>query len=239
MDITLPTEAHLARIYFELGRAGARAVGEKKPWPYHIENREALLTLAADWSRFDPRLLEILVQYGGRAWETLQPQKLRQNLAAMESPQALGVIAAFIQTADPLARERNLFWDYVVKGLRPVEAQFYFRDLYPLGSRLAQRAARESLAEFKRWGFLGLSRIVIDPATRQAAGTWDQESRHNILKRLFREKGTLQISDYLKEIEQTLSRQQALLDLKSLKAKQKGKGRSAHWILRPAPRGSG
>lgn len=231
MKMIPPTIQHLSRAYYELGRIGARSVGEKRAWPYRFKGREELLTLAAELSRWDPRLLEILVQYGKEHWQHFSPQKLRHGMKKMEAPQTIGVIAAFIRTANPKDKECRLFWDYVTDGLVPVETQFYFRDLYAPAGRSAERAARESLAEFKQWGFLGKARIVIDPVTKKTIGTWDQTSRLNILRRLLQERKKLRISEYLAEIDFSISRQQALLDLKFSKAKPEGEGRSACWTL--------
>lgn len=231
MRISPPTEKHLARIYFELEKIGARAVGSKQPWPHRPPDKESLFALAAEWSRHDPRLLEILVQYGLVHWRELSGQRLRQEMAAMETPQTIGVIVSFIQSAAPQDRECRLFWEYVAEGLQPVEPQFYFRGLYLPGSRLAQRAALESVTEFKKWGFLGRERVIVDPSAKRAVGSWDQTARLNILKRLLETRKRIQISDYLEEIKQTISRQQALLDLKTLKAKPTGQGRSAGWRL--------
>lgn len=231
MSLRPPTEDHLSRIYYELGKIGARAVGSQKKWPYHPKSKELLFALAAEWSRWDPRLLEIVVQYGLQRWKELKPQSLREAMTQMETPQTFGVMASFIQRALPEDKELHLFWDYVTAYFEPVEEQFYFRDLYLPGSRLAERAARESLVEFKKWGFLGRERIIVDPTTKRCVGTWDQTSRQNILRRLLKQKGTIQISDYLEEIAHTISRQQALQDLKLIGARQNGKGRGASWRL--------
>lgn len=227
----IPTEKNLARLYYELGRIGARSVGEKKKWDYRWKDPESLLALACDWSRFDPRLLEVLVEYGLNHWRQIRPQTLRANMRQMETPQTVGVVASFIQTARPEDKEAEAFWNYVTFDLKPVSPQFYFRDLYTPGSRLARRAALESLAEFRAWGFLARAMIVVDPATKRTVGTWNQEARFNMLRRLFSEQKQIQISDYLEELNHTLSRQQALLDLKSLGAKQKEKGRGAYWVF--------
>ena len=192
---------------------------------------ESLFALGCDWSRFDPRLLEVLVDFGLHHWKELHPQKLREKMREMETPQTVGVVASFIQTTSPQDKEMGVFWDYVLFNLKPLSPQFYFRDLYTPGSTLANRAASESLTEFKEWGFLSRERIVVDPSTKKTVGTWDQPARFNILRRLFTQKKHLQISDYLEELHHTISRQQALLDLKSLGAQQKEKGRIAYWIF--------
>ncbi|MDO8494416.1 MAG: hypothetical protein Q7S68_03675 [Deltaproteobacteria bacterium] len=230
MNFTPPTPDHLSRLYYELEKIGARSVGEKKAWPYRITGKEELFCLAADWSRWDPRLLEILVQYAHDRWEDLLPQKLRRIMKKMRTPETVAVITSFVQSRSSEAEELMAFWNYVTNGLQPVEPQFYFFDLYTPGSSFAEQTAKESLLEFKEWGFLGKQRIVIDTKTRETAGTWDQAARQNILKRLFIKEGQLQISDYLEEINYSISRQQALLDLKALKAIPKGEGRGSFWL---------
>lgn len=225
-----PTPDHLSRIYYELGKIGARSVGEKKKWTYTPHSKEELFILGADWSRFDPRLLEILVQFGATYSDNLNPQRLRFLMKKMETPQTVGVISSFIQTAKPEDTELNLFWNYVTENLKPVEHQFYFRDIYSPAGRLSERAVRESLQEFKKWGFLGRERLRINPADGTTIGSMDSDSRLNVLKRLFAEQKEIQISDYLKAIGHSISRQQALLDLKRTNAIPKGKGRSAYWV---------
>ena len=231
MKFGTPTQNFLARLYYELEKMGARSVGEKKKWPYKMAEKEELFALAADWSRFDPRLLEVLVCFALSHWQTMIPQKIRNYCEQMRSPETIGVIASFIQTAKPKEHELNLYWQYVTANLKPVPAQFYFHDLYLPGSLLAEKAMKESLMEFKQWGFFSRERIIVDSSTKKTAGTLDQESRLNILKRLMKQQKKIQISDYLLSIEQGVSRQQALLDFKALKAKQKGEGRGSYWTL--------
>lgn len=230
MNFTPPTSDHLSRLYYELEKIGARSVGEKKSWPYHITGKEELFCLAADWSRWDPRLLEILVQYEQEQWKDLIPQKIRAIMKKMRTPETIAVITSFVQSSSSDAEELMAFWNYVTEGLQPVEPQFYFFDLYTPGSSFAEQTTKESLTEFKKWGFLGKQRIITDSKTKQTTGTWDQASRFNILKRLFLKWEKLQISDYLEEIHHSISRQQALLDLKSFKAISKGEGRGAFWL---------
>ena len=215
-----PSAEDLSRMYYELGQAGARAVGAKKAWAFKIKNLESLFVLAADWSRFDPRLLEILVEYAARHWADLNPLKLRESIKSMTTPQTIGVIAALVRCSLPADKEPHFFWDYVTAGLQPAATQYYFSNLYTLGSDLARRAAVESPQEFKRWGFLAIGHDV---------GSWDKSSRLNILNRLLDQKKKVQISDYLKALKDSISRQQALLDLQAAGAMQCGRGRGAYW----------
>ena len=90
-----PTQNHLARMYYELAQHGALAMGEKKPWPYRPKNLYELVALAADMSRFDPRLLGILVEFVELKWLEINPVLLRQEIKKMDCPQTFGVILGF------------------------------------------------------------------------------------------------------------------------------------------------
>ena len=232
MSLAPPSLKELSRLYYELSKIGARSVGANNKWAYVLKDKESLFALAADWSRFDTRLLQILVNYGAQHWQDLKPQNLRVAMQTMAAPQTVGVIASFIKQTKPHDLESELFWAYVIAGLNPVPTQFYFMGLYSPGGVLAEKASTESLKEFKAWGFLGRETIVIDSQERKSVGSWERISRLNILKRILTEKKQIQLSDYLEELKYSLSRQQALIDFKSLKLKQKGKGRGAYWALK-------
>ncbi len=230
MTLAAPSTQELSRLYYELGKIGARAVGAKKSWRYFPKNKESLFSLAADWSRFDPRLLQILVNYALTHWQDLKPQDLRLAMKNMATPQCIGVIASFVLQTKTNDVEFELFWNYVTHGLESVPMQFYYIALYAPGGILAETTATESLKEFKTWGFLGREGVILDSPTRKKIGSWDFSSRLNILKRILSKKNRIQLADYLNELHYSLSRQQALLDFKSLKLKQQGHGRGAYWI---------
>lgn len=227
----IPTIKHLSRMYFELARIGANSAGEKVPWPYDsaLKSKEKLLAFASDMSRFDPRLFEILVVFFLNHWSEINPTLLRNCYKEMKWPETVAVICEFLRSVSK-DDELTYFADYLSTGLRPSSTQFYFHDLYSPGGKLAQIAAEEGIAEFKKWGFLSAIRPVIDTKDRKTAGQLDTVSRKNILKRLLTEKPVIGLKDYLKAVHFTITRQQALLDLKtSGLAISTGKGRSAKW----------
>ena len=220
----MPTEAHLSRMYHELARLGASCVGAKRGWPYEPESSEELLALACDMSRFDPRLLGILVDYLSNHWAEINPAKLRQFYAKMKTPQAVAVVGEFL-LANARTEEIQYFVSYLSAGLRPVETQFYFYNLYAIGGGLAERATEEGIYEYKKWGFLACER----PGR---FGSFDPASRKNILRRLFEKKGEISLKDYLSALLFSISRQQALLDIKSSGiAEPAGRGRNARWKM--------
>lgn len=231
MILQIPTEAHLSRMYFELAMIGADCIGANKPWPYKTRGKEELLALASDISRFDPRLFDILVQYFISHWAEINPLRIRLCYGRMKTREVLAVIAEFAKEAMS-GDEQGYFFEYLKMGLKPVPTQFFFYNLYSPGGRLAERAAEEGIAEYKRWGFLACERPVIDQASRRQAGRLDHSSRRNILKKLLAGKKEIGLKDYLSAIDGAVSRQQALKDIKeSGLARQFGSGRGAKWKI--------
>lgn len=224
-----PNEKHLSRLYYELAERGAFCIGEKKAWPYHPKNLEELLALAAEMSRYDPRLLGILVGFISKHASQIQPQEFRNFYRKMETPQSIAVIAEFVKSSTSNA-ELNYLMDYLQKGLHPTPIQLYFKNLYTPGGKWMQRAAEESLAQYKKWGFLALESPTLDVYTKKTVGHPDASSRRNILKRLFKEKKQIRMKDYLERLGGKISRQQALKDLERL-AELKGHGRGAVWEM--------
>lgn len=236
MKMILPSLDDLSRLYFELGQIGARAVGEKKSWQYELNDKESLFFLATQWSRLDPRLLQIVVNYAIDRWRELRAWRLREVMKLSSVPQVVGVVAAFAMAAKPADREMALSWNHVITDMAPIEPQYFFMGVHGPTSPSAIRAAGESLVEFQQWGFLGNERIVIDPMTKRRIGSWTPLARHHVLSRLFAAKEKISISDYLHEIDESISRQQAILDLKRFGAVPHGRGRGAVWKVENTPK---
>ena len=204
-------------------------MGEKKPWPYRPKNLYELVALAADMSRFDPRLLGILVEFVELKWLEINPVLLRQEIKKMDCPQTFGVILGFTDSFLK-QKEFSYYKDYLLRGLRPVTPQLYFSGLHAPASGSIQQSATESLREYVDWGFLARERPIIHKEKRVTLGHWGPQARQNIIKRLVQTKKQFTISDYLDAIDHSITRQQALTDFKNVKGlKLKGSGRGARW----------
>ncbi len=227
-----PDEKTLSRVYYEMAKLGASASGAKESWPYRPSSAEELLALAADLSRYDPRLLGILVEYFHKHWREIRPQWLRECYPGMGTPQTIAVISEFAKAA-ATEEESRYFMEYLQRGLKPVPTQLYFRDLYAPGGTLSKRSAEERFSEYKKWGFLAREAPTIDVYRKQSAGTLDAASRKNILRKLFNERKEIRIADYLKALPHPLTRQQALLDLREVaRLRKPGRGPGARWALK-------
>lgn len=226
----IPKEGHLARAYFELAQRGAPATGKKTPWPYKPENVEELFCLTADMSRYDPRLFSILVSFLAAQWSQLNPLKVRQYYTRMKSPQTVAVMTEFLLKQPADHEEASYLFEYLKVGLKPVSLQYFYHHLYLPGSDLAARAMEGSLEEYKRWGFLAREAPVLDMKTRRPIGTLGATARLHILRELLQRRHQISIAEYLQALGNLISRQQALIDLKSCsEAKLVGQGRGARW----------
>jgi hypothetical protein len=227
-----PTERELERLYYELARIGAPSVGRKSGWPYRPESPEALLALAGEMLRYDPRLLSILLQLLLARWRDFNPLLLRDCMRAMRYPQALAVELEFVRLASSDA-ELHRYCDYVSAGLARVEpAERFFLDAARPGSRMERRALGRNLEPYSRWGFLGTERPIADPTTKRAVGRYDGATRRRILAELA-EHGDLSLAEYLDAIDHAVSRQQARLDLaRCPDLVAVGHGRGARWRKR-------
>jgi hypothetical protein len=230
MKIAAPTTSHLARAYFELASHGARAIGAKKPWPYRPADLEELLVICAELSRYDPRLFDVIVELLYFRWRELNPLKLRFRLAVIPTPQAFLTALGFAASGARDA-ELNRMLTYVGQGFPPAPFQLFFRSLYAVAGSNMERAASEPIREFYEWGFLARERPVIHAdGARKSLGSWGLPARRNVILRLIEKKGRLSMKDYLEALEHTISRQQALQDLKSVKGlTPSGSGRGSAW----------
>lgn len=234
MILQSPTQTDLQRLYHELAFLGVRTVGENCPWDYPDKMvPESLLCLAAEMSRYDPRLFSSLVEYFYFHFACHNPFVLRQQILAMEEPQTLLVILHFVACSHPDV-EAKYMADYLARDFKPVDDQIFFKGLYQPGSFLMWRAASESLEEFSAWGFLGRERPVIhSDGERKVLGHWSVTARLNMAKRLQERDGHLTLATYLTAVEHSISRQQAGQDLKKSRCfKMRGSGRGTVWVAK-------
>lgn len=228
-----PSEAELERLYHELARIGARSIGRRRPWPYRPRGVEALIALAGEMLRYDPRLLGVLLQFFLERWSELNPLELRRQLAVMRWPQSLLVVLSFVRIAS-VEPELRRFVDYLCAGWPRIQpAERFFIDTERPGSRTAERRFGRNLQPYARWGFLGTERPTSDAATRSVLGRYDTQTRRDILASLLSRHREISLGDYLAAVDHSISRQQAIHDLRRLGGLQPvGRGRGARWLRR-------
>lgn len=231
LHIQTPTQKHLSRAYYELGNMGARAVGQKCAWPYKPKTNEALLALCAEMARHDPRLFELVLQTMSVGWQKINWFKLRQEILNIKSPQVFGIIGDILSATTRDPELANCF-RFLMYGIDAAPTQFFYNNLYVPGSPMANRALNNRLKEFEDWGFLASERPALNADSKATAGSLSRHARLECLKRLLAQRQQIRLQDYLQALAHPISRQQALLDLKSVKGiRRQGHGRGAVWYL--------
>jgi hypothetical protein len=233
-----PTQAELERLYHELATIGAPAVGRKRPWPYRLADKESLFALASEMLRFDPRLLSILLQLLLGRYRDFNPLRIRESMRQMRWPQALGVLLDFTKLATADA-ELQYLCNYLAAGWPRIEpAERFFLDAERPASRVAVRKLGRNLKPYARWGFIGNERPIVDPVSKRAVGRYAADTRKRILRELSAGGSEFTLAEYLDAVDNAISRQQALKDLKGLHGlRGSGRGRGARWSMQDVPPG--
>lgn len=219
-----------ARLYWELARRGAFCNGEKKPWAYKSLSDEELLVLAILQSRYDPRLMAVLVDYfhDPRLLEPVRFKKLLREHQALSLAAVIGDLILSRKVSD----EVRDFFQFLRAGARPVPTQLYYRGLYPIGGRKMGQAVDRPLWAFKKWGFLAADPPVLKER-KPAKGTYlfDLPSRLALLRELSRGRERFRLKDYLEKIDFSVSRQQALKDIKGAPwLRKRGQGKGTYYV---------
>lgn len=207
-----PGAETLARLYHELGRLGARAEGEESPWPYGNPTPEETISLTAQASRYDARLLWILVEFLATRYDRLNPLALRRTLADARWPAALGVAFEFARRAAPSA-ELDDYAAFVMRRIPPAGDERFFIFGPAFAGELMRRDVAESLDEYRRWGFYGREEPLAKELGGTARGTLGPEARLHLLRRLAERHGSISVADYVDALRGRASPRQARRDL--------------------------
>ena len=228
----VPEERELPRLYHELAALGARVEGRKVPWRLGRPSAEETLVLAAQAARRDPRLLWVLVELLAGRYDAFDPLKLRRAAARARWPAAVGVALEFARAAVPSA-ELDDYARFVSARLPAAPGERFFLGTRAFGGEQARRDAEESLAEYKRWGFLGREVPYAKELATAARGTLGPAERRNLLRRIAGRRGSVTLREYLEALGGRASRRQASRDLaRAGFLAREGRTRGARWRYR-------
>jgi hypothetical protein len=231
-----PDQATLTRLYHELGRLGARTVAHRAEWEYGAPTAEEVVVLAAQAARYDPRLLWVLVEFLTNNFGKLDPVKLRAALRASAWPGALGVAFEFARRASRSPELEDLH-HFTMRGIPRASGEQFFLSTHAFGGELSRREAEESLAEYKRWGFVSREEPLPKELGPVSRGTLGRPERLNLLLRLVRRLGSISLSDYLEALGHRASARQASRDLSTAPfLVRRGTTRGARYVLKETAR---
>ncbi len=215
--ISLPlNEKETSRLYWELKKIGGFCSGEKYSWKYEKLSQEKLLVLAILQSRYEPQLMAILVDFFCKSSVLWNPLSFKTLLKQTEALHIAAVIGQMLMEL-PASEETKDFFRFLMVGVKPISTQLFYRGIYPLGSKKMEEVVSRPLWAFKKWGFLAANPPLLkETILHKRTYLFDQKSRLHILRELFREKKQIRLKDYLQATQVSISRQQALKDIRSV-----------------------
>lgn len=216
------TNKEASRLYWELSRRGAYCNGENYFWKHDHLSQEEFFTLAFLQSRYDPRLMAILIDFFSSHEVDLNPITFKKCLQKDEAISIAAVIGEFVREQ----KSSDLF-QFLISCAKPVPTQLFYKNLYRIGGHKMQEVLEKPLWYFKKWGFLAVDPPLLkDTRVQKRTYLYDSLGRLEILKNLARERKTFCLRDYLQKIGNSISRQQALKDFASISwIKKKGNGK--------------
>ena len=222
--ITYPLSlAELSSLYFQLQQNGAFCRGENKK---HFDNLslEEVLAIALEESRWDFRLLGILIDFFQKNFIHIKPFLLRNYIQKNKSPEVIGVIQEWVYTLNTSPDLKD-FFTLLTKDLKRDDEYKLFNVGQAFILKNIQKEATSSLMQYKKWGFL-CSEIPLlkeNLIAEKRLHLYSKEERMNILKELLSSYGEISLQEYLKAIKNSVTRQHARLDILSYKGiKHKG-----------------
>lgn len=231
VDRVPQTEGELARVYHELAVIGARAEGRRVPWSFGRPSPEELVVLAAQAARHDPRLLWVTVELLAQRYASLNPLALRRAALRARWPAAVAVALEFAARA-VASPELADYVRFVTAPIAPASGERFFLGGHAFAGALARRDAEESLAEYKRWGYLGREAPFSKELGTRARGTLGRPERMNLLRRLAERRGAVTFADYAAAVQGRVTRRQLSRDLRDAPFLEKeGRTRGARYRL--------
>jgi len=177
-----------------------------------------------EWSRFDPRLAEILVLSLRDHWSDWNPFEINHLLQKSHSPLILKVLGAHV-TLLLKGQDRKVFNSWMECCFYKVEAtadwSLFYIGQFNFGSSLLKEEAFESIPLFTNWGYYGKTPMIdfsMDSKVSQKTLVPKPE-RIKKLKQLLSRKKQIRVHDYMALLENKISRRMAELDIKEFARK--------------------
>lgn len=185
------------------------------------EVSDSKLVLYSQWTRLDPRLGELIVQYIAGFWKEVHPVCLNSCIQNQVWPAVFGVLLDHVPFYYKKKKIKNqelvLFrkWaDCVMAGIQPVSGELFFIDIYSTGSKLMYEEAFYSGQIYRKWGYFGKD-LMINKMDFSQKTLISFQQRREILNHLLKRKQKLRVEDYIKELNFQIHRRQAQRDLKN------------------------
>lgn len=185
------------------------------------------LALYSQWTRFDPRLGEILALVVSKSWKNILPTALNYEIMMQPWPQAFGVICEhakiLLQNRDKEERKQFEYWQRIaLTGVERADHQQFFIGLKSVAGKLMLQDAQGSLNVYKKWGYLSKD-LMINKSASVPKTVLSPDVRKQLLEQFMRDRESITVNEYMELLESNVSRKQAERDLRGFsKLKPKG-----------------
>jgi len=171
------------------------------------------------------------VELVARGYGRLNPLGLRRAAAKARWPAALGAALEFTRRV-VRSREFDDYAAFATGAIAPARGERFFLGAHAFGGAHARRDAEESLAEYKRWGYLGREEPYSKELGVEAHGTLGRTERLNLLRRLAERRGSVTFAEYAAALRGRVSARQASRDLRDAEFLEKeGRTRGSRYRL--------
>lgn len=193
----------------------------------------------AQWSRFDPRLGEVLLSFLFQHWIFFDAMKLRKLNLVSAWPQALAVIFDHLvytaKNSPQKMAEPSLifaFTELITNGIEPVSYQSYTVGVFKFAGKELKSRAELPHPLFKKWGFYERDLLLPKNIITKTRTSLDRHTRKRILTELLRRRKEITVSDYLEACRHLIHRRQAERDLHDFfRLKKRGQTRRCVYFL--------
>lgn len=173
------------------------------------------LSIFSQWTRFDPRLMEQLIVYLSKNWQSINAVELNKEILKHVWPQTLAVILEHCELL--LKHDKTLYRNWmrtVTTNITELPYQSYFIGLRPFASVAIQVSALHPLKCYEKWGFAE-DELQFNKAQLYPKNSFSKISRENLLKNYAFKNKRFYMTDYLDLCKHSISIRQAQRDLKS------------------------
>lgn len=183
-----------------------------KPHPPTIDD----IALYTQWSRFDPRLSELLVIHFAKHWRKINPIFFRQSILHYPWASVIGVFFLFVRqmVKQENSPDLDLYdgWSKLITtGFKRASGEQFFMGLRKIADEQMLHDVQFSIKPYISWGYYSRENLI----PKSGSGHLNADTRKNMLLHLANTSKRITTSDYLKAIGNCISRRQAQRELLS------------------------
>lgn len=197
------------------------------------------LALWSQWTRLDPRLGEIFIEYISKFWTAYNPVDINQQLKKQIWPAVFGVILEqvpfyYLQNRRTKYWNKKLFLNWskcVMTNILPAQNEQFFIGIYKAGGKLMKEECFYAIKPYCQWGYYSKD-LLINKAQIPRKTLISVSQRKAIIDELLESHKRIRVKDYLEKLNFQVHRRQAQRDLKNHKRlKSCGHTKGKYYIL--------